>query len=385
MSSGSRSARVALVISSLDAGGAERVISIMANHWASRGRGTTVITNDSAATDFYALDPRVTRIALGVAGESHGVRQAVARNAHRIGRLRSAIRSAQPDVVISFMTSTNVLSLIAGGLERVPVIVSERTDPTQEPVSPIWNGLRRLAYPRAHAVVVQTPEVQSWADRFLQPERVHTIPNPVVLPPETLAEREDSRRAFPDARRRVVAMGRLHQQKGFDVLLRAFAKCRVDSPDWALTIIGEGEERSRLQALVSELALEESVEMLGRVKNPFVILRRADLFVLSSRYEGFPNALLEAMAAGAPVVATDCRSGPRHIVRQDIDGLLVPPEDVDALADAMGGLMRHDLQRRALAARAAEVKDRFSVDRVIAQWEHLLEQALPAARRKASA
>jgi GalNAc-alpha-(1->4)-GalNAc-alpha-(1->3)-diNAcBac-PP-undecaprenol alpha-1,4-N-acetyl-D-galactosaminyltransferase len=160
------SARVALVVSSLDAGGAERVISIMANHWAERGWDVAVITIGSAARDFYALDPRVTRTALGADDCSDGIREAIANNAHRIKRLRAAIRDANPDAVISFLTSTNVLALIAGTLARVPVIVSERIDPTEEPAPTAWKALRRVAYPRAHAVVVQTPEVRAWAEAF---------------------------------------------------------------------------------------------------------------------------------------------------------------------------------------------------------------------------
>lgn len=368
-----RCARVALVVSSLDAGGAERVISIMANHWAERGWDVSLITIESAARDFYAIDPRVTRTSLDAGGCSDGIRDAVANNVHRINRLRAAIRNADPDGVISFLTSTNVLALIAGGFAHVPVIVSERIDPTEEAAPAVWKGLRRIAYPRADAVVVQTPEVRAWAEAFVPPERVHTIPNPVRLPPETF--RDDQGAEALGGSRRVVTIGRLHRQKGFDTLIRAFARCHAAQPEWSLTIVGEGDERSRLEALEADLGVDAVVEMPGRVQNPFSVLRRADLFVLSSRYEGFPNALLEAMAVGTAVIATDCHSGPRHIVRHGVDGCLVPPDDVDSMADSMATLMRDDHRRRALSARAVEVRERFSVDRVMAEWERLVMQA----------
>jgi glycosyltransferase involved in cell wall biosynthesis len=169
-------------------------------------------------------------------------------------------------------------------------------------------------------------------------------------------------------------MGRLDTQKGFDLLLRAFAKCCRERPDWALTIIGEGEERDELQALAQNLDIASKVRFTGRVAVPAALLRRADLFVLSSRYEGFPNALLEAMAVGLPVIATDCPSGPAHIVRNDIDGILVPTEDVDALATAMAGLMDDDAWRKRLGASATSVVERFSVERIMEHWDSLLEQ-----------
>lgn len=366
------SARVALVISSLEAGGAERVISTMANHWAERGRDVCVITIESADRDFYQLDPRVRRTALGAAGHSDSIREAVANNVRRIGRLRAAIRDADPDAVISFLTSTNVLAIIAGGLARVPVIVSERVDPTQEPAPRFWSRLRRMVYPRAHAVVVQTPEVRAWAEAFLPSERVRAIPNPVRLPPEAF---RDEPAADTLRGHRVVAIGRLHRQKGFDTLVRAFAKCHAKEPEWSLTLVGEGEERPHLEALAADLGVAAAVEMPGRVQNPFIVLRRADLFVLSSRYEGFPNVLLEAMAVGTAVIATDCRSGPARIVRHGVDGVLVPPDDVDAMADAMATLMHDDQRRRALGARAVEVTERFSMDRVMSEWERLVAQA----------
>lgn len=377
------SARLALIISSLDGGGAERVLSTMANHWAERGRDVCVITIESAARDFYALDPRVRRTALGAAGSSSSIREAVANNVRRINRLRAAIRDAAPDAVISFLTTTNVLALIAARLERVPVIVSERIDPTQEPAPRVWAGLRRVTYPRANAVVVQTPDVRAWAEAFVPPERVHAIPNPVRVPPEAFTDEKTAE--TPGASRRVVAMGRLHRQKGFDTLIRAFAECRATQPAWSLTILGEGDERPRLEALAADLGLAAAVEMPGQVRNPFAVLRRADLFVLSSRYEGFPNALLEAMAVGTAVIATDCRSGPRQIVRHGVDGLLIPPDDVDAMAGAMATLMRDDHQRRALGARAVEVRERFSVDRVMAEWDRLVMQATERVPRAASA
>ena len=169
-------------------------------------------------------------------------------------------------------------------------------------------------------------------------------------------------------------MGRLHSHKGFDLLLTAFASIQSYFPDWDLVILGEGPDREALQGQVQQLGLDERVAMPGRVGNVGQWYQSSDLYVLSSRVEGLSNTLLESMASGLPVVAFDCDTGPREIVRHGIDGALVsPPEDVDALAAHLSDLMAHPDKRRTLAMRAVDVRDRFSSVRVMALWRQVFE------------
>jgi GalNAc-alpha-(1->4)-GalNAc-alpha-(1->3)-diNAcBac-PP-undecaprenol alpha-1,4-N-acetyl-D-galactosaminyltransferase len=362
--------RITLIISTLGPGGAERVMSNMANYWAAHGQHVTLVTVGSPDTDFYALDRRVQRVGLGLMGYSSNVLAGVRNNVLRVRRLRQAIRASQPDVVLSSVDRTNVLVLVSTlGLGR-PVIVFEQIDPRQHAVGYIWAALRRLLYPRSAAVVVLTHGIRPWAEHFVKKETVHVIPNPVQVP-ATHIESNDAQEPRGSGRT-IAAMGRLNPQKGFDLLLKAFARCAEKHTDWSLMILGEGDERPRLEAMASDLGIKDRMTMPGLAQDPFRILRGSDLFVLSSRYEGFPLALVEAMACGLAVISTDCDTGPREIIRDGMNGVLVPSDDVDALVLAMDRLMTNQAERQRLGANALEITERFSLEKIMNIWDNLL-------------
>ncbi len=358
--------KIAMGISSLGGGGAERVLSIMANYWVERGKQVMVITLAPEERDVYRLDPRVERTAFDLERVSNGVWEAVRSNLERILQLRKALQQGCPDVIIGFSEHMSIMLLLASWGLSIPVIVFEHTDPRQAPLDRAWAALRLWCYRRAKGIVLLTEELkqvaaQSWPERLL-----HTIPNPAVV-----EEGAEEPLPFELPPRFVVAMGRLVSIKGFDMLLEAFA--RVGSDDWSLVILGEGEERQRLERQVRIHGLEGRVMLPGRVDKPFQVLRQAQLFVLSSRFEGFPMALVEAMACGLPAVSFNCPTGPSDIIRDGIDGILVPREDVDALARAMQRLMEDDEMRIRLGSRAPDVRARFDLKKVMGQWDRLLE------------
>lgn len=370
--------RITLIISSLKAGGAERVISNMASWWAERGQIVTLITFSTNESDFYRLDRRVERVAVNLESDSNSIFGAVLGNIHRILVLRKAIRDSKPDVVISFVEKMNVLVLAAARRLGASVIISERTVPSAYNIGKVWSKSRRMMYPYARWVVVQSEEVRKWVERNIPlcAQKTVIIPNPVRS--EDLMIGEVPKRQLHDIIgkgdfcRVAVAMGRLCHEKGFDLLLRAFSEVSITYDNWRLVIIGEGEELGKLVRLAAELEITSKVFFTGRLDNPAMLLRQADMFILSSRFEGFPNALLEAMACGLPVISFSCPGGVREIVRDGVDGILVFPEDWHKLSVAIKRLMGDDTLRSGLSMRATEVIERFSMTNVMSKWDNLL-------------
>ena len=360
--------QITLVISSLGTGGAERVISEMANRWAGSGTKVLLITFDAqTAPPSYPLDPAVAHICLGIDWRAGHLLHSLGRSIVLHRRLRRILLSRRPDVVISFLRRVSVRTALALRGSRIPLVISERNDPRHDTTHCAWRPLYRIAMRAAARVVAQS---QYAAEELVSRlgRKVCVIPNPVPGPPV------DPGPCVPDLpAASIVAMGRLTCQKGFDVLLRAFALARPRVPEWRLYIFGEGECLSELSCLRDELGLQESVRFPGRTGHPYAVLQKAGLFVLSSRYEGFPNALCEAMACGRPVIATACPGGVQDIVRDEVDGRLVPVDDVAALAEAIVALAGTPELRVSMGRAAAGIAGRFSVERIMREWNGLVE------------
>ena len=356
---------VALVISSLSSGGAERVMSELANCWAARGDIVTLVTIDGWQSDSYALHPRVRRVALGLMGESGGTVAALVSNCRRMGALRLALLAAGAPAVLSFEGRTSALVLLATSWMRLRRIVSERINPGEHSIGTLWSILRRLAYPLADVLVVQTKVAVPWAQAImLGNRRVRVISNPVRDMREFTGNGE---RLRPHT---IIAIGRLAHQKGFDLLLRAFACIAEAAPSWKLVILGEGEERAALDKLARSLGIADRVELPGWHREPGEVLKTAGLFVMSSRYEGFPNALVEAMACGTPVIST-MWAGAKEIITDGIDGLLAP-NDCEHLAATMRRAIDDVDLRNRLGRNARAVTERYRLSSVIKQWDTVL-------------
>jgi len=180
---------------------------------------------------------------------------------------------------------------------------------------------------------------------------------------------------MPPGQKLLLAVGRLCDQKGFDLLIDAFGQIAAQHADWHLAILGEGPLRTALLAKIRRAGLEDRITLAGRAGNVGDWYQTADLYVMSSRFEGFGNTLAEALAYGVPAVSVDCDTGPRDIIRHQVDGLLVPNGDVAALAKAMGHLMSDKCLRQKFGAKAIEARERFSMEKIIGMWETLFKES----------
>nr|WP_256753066.1 glycosyltransferase family 4 protein [Mesorhizobium sp. Mes31] len=370
---GSRRPHVLIVLPGLGAGGTEHVVNVLANQWAARGWLVTLVTFEPPGPPpYYRFDPAVRIERLGLPQVKRSKLGAIVASARRIFLLRRALKRLAPDVTLSFLTRTNVMSLAASRGLGLSVVVSERNNPALQDVGPIWRFLRAKLYPSAFGLVTMTNGALNYFSPAMR-KRSWVIPNPVDLPAAGKPRRGGNR---------LVAVGRLVPQKGFDLLLKAFANIRRDFPEWKLVIWGEGPDRAELEAERDRLGLHDCLEMPGITSQPGIWVETADAFVLSSRYEGWGIVLLEAMAAGLPVISFDCQWGPREMVENEKNGLLVESGNVDALAAGLRRLLGDENLRQRLGAAAGVSAARFTPEYVMQNWDQVIRAALASRGNK---
>jgi glycosyltransferase involved in cell wall biosynthesis len=350
-----------LIISSLSAGGAERVLSNLANYWSKKGHTVTILTLDQPrAIPFYPLAKEIKLKQLGLCEATTSILHRLLNIFKRVLTLRKTIRILSPDGVISFISSMNFTTLLACGGLNLPIIVSERTHPVYHKLPLFDTLLRRLLYPTAAKVVVQT---QSAADYFRPLDNIAVIPNSVSVPP-TIAPQHSTVH-------QLISVGRLIPSKGFNLLIQAFSKIALDFSHLNLTLYGEGEERQALEKLVADLNLKGRVFLPGLTQNIQAKLAEADLFIFPSFYEGFPNALCEAMAIGLPVIASAC-SGTVDVINDGVNGRLFPVGDTEKLTYLLRELIQDTSQRHRLSKEAQKITDRLAEDKIYQMWDKLI-------------
>lgn len=353
------------MIHSLNGGGAERVMAGLCSRLQARGHEVTLITLDDALHDRHAVADAVVRVPLGIMIASRGLRSAIGNNIWRLRRIRSAIKQSNPNVVLSFCDVINALVLMATLGQSTAVVVSERSDPAQQKLSMPWSRLRPWLYRRAAAVVVLSPTVATFVAPWCRDQPI-VIPSATEEPPQINLHCDS-----PVNNCYLIGVGRLENEKGFDRLITAFAALATKHSQWRLRIYGEGSQRESLQQLASAHGVADRVELPGWISPIWPAFDNADLFALTSRYEGLPSALLEAMAAGVACVAVDCESGPRAIVQHDVDGWLVENDDA-AIQTGLDRCMSDADLRTRLGQAGRQVTKRFGWQVMVDAYEKVL-------------
>lgn len=363
---------IVFLISSLGAGGAERVAATLSNVWVERGNTVVLVpTFSGGGTPFYELDKRVDLIYLSSLLDSK-VGAGGKRYFKRLRALRQIIISSNADVVVAFLPNVNVAALLGAAFTGIPCVICERSDPSMMPIGRFWRSACDFSYRFADLLTVQTEAVKtSIHSVYGGLDQVAVVPNP--LPEGLLDYRADLN--APRARRVLLSLGRLSEEKRVGQIIEAFAGLAPDFPEWDLHIYGDGPEREQYASIIKRNGVENRIFLQGRTDKPWSVMASVDAFVMNSRFEGFPNALLEAMGVGLPCVSSDCPSGPREISRDGKDALLVPPGDVASLRSALARLMGDSELRADLGARAREsVVKRYSLDAVLAVWDGVFRQ-----------
>jgi glycosyltransferase involved in cell wall biosynthesis len=367
------SRKIIFLVSSMNSGGAERVAANLVNAWLERGDDVTlVITYSGQGECFYQLAEKVELIYL--ADYSGVVGRGVMAYWIRFRALRRLIRQKNPNVVLSFLSNVNIAAILCSLGLGCQVIVSERSYPPKRAIGRMSAWLRRLTYPLAYQVVLLSSEGLVWLHECIPRAKGVVIPNPVTFPLANAEPRLNPDTYIKSHRKLLLAVGRLDEGKQFDRLLAAFSVLANRYPLWDLIILGEGVECGPLLADVERLGLVDRALLPGRVGNLGDWYTRADLYVMSSRFEGFPNTLAEAMAHGCAAISYDCDTGPRDIIHHEIDGLLVRPVgDVQALSQALDRLMGNDAERVRMAQLATKVRDRYSMSSILSKWDALFD------------
>jgi glycosyltransferase involved in cell wall biosynthesis len=366
--------KVLFFISSLEGGGAEKVmVTLLSNIEGSRIEPVLVLLYPATQSPYREyLSEKIKLIVVGRNADSffEKIRQFMF--------FLRCVHKERPRVLLSMLTHNNIMALLAGLLLRIRVIVCEHIALGE--VIKTGDGKRMLGVPVAPMVkilykfsdsVIAVSEGirRNLIEEFSIPgSKIRVIYNPIDFDAITKLSTIPPEHPFLKGREPIVmGAGRLVAQKRFDVLIKAFS-CVVKEMDARLVILGEGPVRDALQKLVRDIGIEDKVSLAGFQRNPYKFLSRADVFVLSSGYEGLPMVVLEAMACGVPVISTDCRSGPREILQDGRCGLLVPMGDEGALSKGIVTLLRDGTLREKFLKAGKERARDFSVSEAATQY-----------------
>lgn len=359
------------LITGMVMGGAERVMATMANEFAKRGNEVLIVSLKDSSSD-YRLDPRVKIV--GAKGNIKSKYKLIRILKLIFSGIKSFfyylyyLKTYKPDVVLSFLTYSNLLAVITRQLcvRNIPVVISERCDPLKRGY--IIKKICEFIYPKADCLVCQSKRVGNYFRKLDGMTNIKIIPNPVSL--ECIAQ------TVPENRRKaIIAVGRLNSQKNYNLLIEGFQEIKNDYSDYIVEIYGEGPEYNNLNQKIRALHLENNIFLMGIKNNVMQSVNDAKLFVMTSDFEGFPNALVEAMASGLPVISTDFPTGiAKELIKDGVNGYVVPRNDKKELAKAMVKILSNSELQESMSSENRKIAKQLDIDKILDKWSAVLNK-----------
>lgn len=362
--------KIVFHINSLEQGGAERVVSNLAAQFVQDGYNVLIATEWQVENEFV-IDKRIKRVHVGLHPEDESAPR-VLKYYKRIRYLKDFLQKEQPDLLICFAKKVNYRGLIASIRTKIPVIVSVRTTPVGHYDSKADSLLIRWLFPKAAGCVFQTEGAR---DFFAQGVRENSR---IILNP--INDKYIGRSRQGQRTREIVHVGRLVDFKNQLMLIKAFAKVHEKYPEYTLKIYGGDSHdgtKERLESCIKECKVLENVVLKGASDDLAREIENAAFFVFTSDWEGLPNAVMEAMALGLPVISTDCPcGGPGTLIEHGVNGLLIPIKDQTALEQAMLLLIENPESAEQMGNNARKIQDRANAQAIYRQWKEYAEEVI---------
>lgn len=354
--------KILFYIGNLRKGGAERVVATLSNKLVEKNEVIIITTTDEKVE--YSLDKSIKLFSLK---NFDGNKNPLVKNIIYLKRLKDYIKEIDPDIILGFLPEPSYRLLILKPFIKFPVIISDRNDPKIEYASLKSRTIMKFLYKRADGFVFQTDEARDYFCKKIQDKSI-VIANPVD-------DRFLKTKYVGYKSTEFINVGRLNEQKNQILLIESFKDVIKKYPNYKLLIYGEGSLKNELSMYIKDNKLNNNVKLCGNVDDIENILKDKKGFILSSKYEGMPNALMEAMAVGVPCISTDCPcGGPRELIKNNINGLLVKSNDKNELVSAMYKIIENDKMCKKIAMSAKKNMNNYSCDKIVSKWFEFMKE-----------
>ena len=357
---------IAFVVPCLNAGGAQRVVSSLANLLVDEYQVHIIALYP--CEPFYRLDKRIK---IATCQDTYLLEptllQSIKNNYLLVSNLAKNLKKLQIDIAIGFLPATNVYTILACKMAKIPSIISERANPEFNRINKVWHTIRKLVYPYAHCLVVQTEGTKNYFKHYVN-SKIQIIKNP------NNTELLDKRDANTPKENIILNVGRLIDLKNQDLLIRAFSN--IKNTDWKVVLLGDGDNFESYKQLISNLGMQDQILLAGNIKNISEYYNKAKIFAFTSKHEGFPNVIIEAMSYGLACISTDCPYGPSEIIQHNVNGILLPVGDQQALEDNLSKLMNDTKLQTKFSENAKESVEAYSPTEIASQWRKLIHKLI---------